>query len=196
MKLVNYQLQTQIESLKPNAPTKPVSDYIRSIIEDNSKPYYQRADYLGLTLTELKAKIEFLNQDIKELQLLKKRYTNALDIAKCLTAEIFLENGIDRIDGNIISSLTLSETVTKTKTSLTITDPQAVMRLGYVKFEPDLEAIEEAMTTIEGLAELDKFVSIESTTTTTPAKVKINLKRSSTNTQADELANLVDSQAA
>jgi len=195
MKLVNYQLQTQIESLSSEKPTEFFADYIRSIIEDTSKPYHQRADYLGLSLNELKSKIEFLAHDIKELQQFKKQLSVSLDIAKEVTASVFTANGVDRIDGNIISSLTLTKPSTKTKTTITVTDADAVMRLGYLKFEPDLASIEKAMTTIEGLSELDKFVSIISTEITTLAKIKVNTKRSAINTQADELLNIVEAAA-
>ena len=195
MKLVNYQLQTQIESLSSEKPTEFFADYIRSIIEDTSKPYHQRADYLGLSLNELKSKIEFLAHDIKELQQFKKQLSVSLDIAKEVTASVFTANGVDRIDGNIISSLTLTKPSTKTKTTVTVTDADAVMRLGYLKFEPDLASIEKAMTTIEGLSELDKFVSIISTEITTLAKIKVNTKRSAINTQADELLNIVEAAA-
>jgi hypothetical protein len=192
MKLVNYQLQTQIESLAVDKPTQFFADYIRSIIEDNSKPYHQRADYVGLSLNELKSKIDFLAQDIKELQQLKKQLSASLDIAKEVTASVFTTNGVDRIDGNIISSLTLTKPTTKTKTTLRVTHPHEVMKLGYIKYEPDLEAIEKAMGTMDGLKELDQFVSIESTEVATPAKVKVNTKRSAINTQADELLNIVE----
>ena len=192
MKLVNYQLQTQIESLATDKPTQFFADYIRSIIEDNSKPYHQRADYVGLSLNELKLKIDFLSQDIKELQQFKKQLSASLDIAKEVTASVFTANGVDRIDGNIISSLTLTKPSTKTKTTVTVTDANAVMRLGYIKYEPDIEAIEIAMHSgIDSFNELEKFISIESTEVTTPAKVKVNTKRSAINTQADELLNIV-----
>ncbi|MDD3477145.1 MAG: hypothetical protein PHI38_09780 [Sulfurimonas sp.] len=113
MKLVNYQLQTQIEYLSNDKPQDFFKDYIRSIIEDTSKPYYQRADYLGLSLKELQSKIDILSSDIKELGQFKKRLAESLEIAKELTAEVFLNNGIDRIEGNIISSITLSKETTK-----------------------------------------------------------------------------------
>lgn len=196
MKLVNYQLQTQIEALSVEKPTDFFVNYVRSIIEDDTKPYYTRADYIGLSLNELKSKIDFLAQDIKELQQLKKQLSVSLDIAKEVTATVFTENGVDRIDGNIISSLTLTKPTTKTKTTVTVTDADAVMRLGYIKYEPDLEAIEKAMTSMDSLKELDGYVSISQTTVTTPSKLKVNTKHSSINTQADELLSLVDSQAA
>jgi hypothetical protein len=195
MKLVNYQLQTQIENLSELKSKDYFKDYLNRVIEDESKPYYQRADYIGLSLNELKNKIDYLASDISELQQYKKKLSSALDIAKQITADVLINNGIDRIDGNIISSLTLSKSSNKVKNTITITDEQEVMKLGYVKFEPDTEAIEKAMTTKEGLTELSPYVSITSNTITTPSKVKINTKRTSINTQADELLS-IEEQAA
>ena len=55
MKLVNYQLQTQIEYLSDDKPNNFFKEYLQSILEDTSKPYYQRADYIGLSLNEIKS---------------------------------------------------------------------------------------------------------------------------------------------
>jgi len=195
MKMTNYRLQTEIESLSSDKSQEFFTEYIRSIIQDFSKPYYQRTDYVGLSLQEVKSKIDTLAQDIRELQQLKTRLSDSLDIAKEITANVLLENGIDRMDGNIISSLTLTKESSKTKTTLKVLDTASVMRLGYIKYEPDLDAIEQAMKTQEGLEELDAFVSIASTTETIPSKIKVNTKRIAFN-QATELLNLVDAQAA
>ena len=179
MKLVNYQLQTQIEYLsdenKPN--NEFFKKYLQSILEDTSKPYYQRADYIGLSLNEIKSKIDFLAKDIADLQALKKKLSNALEIAKVQVAEIFLANGIDRIDGNIISSLTLSNATSKTKDEIIIKNEDALINLGYVKFSVDIEAVEKALQTKEGKKELKKLVDVMPITVTTPAKIKVNAKR-------------------
>ena len=189
MKLINYALQTQMENLGELKSKEFFKDYIKDILEDEKKPYYQKADYVGLSLNTLKAKIDDIALNIKELQSLKKQLTESLDIAKSLTAEVFVSNGVDRIDGNIISSLTLAKETTKTKESINILDSNAVMGLGYVKFEPDLEAIQKAIITKENLEELKDFISVDTVTVTTPAKVKINTKKSSANTiiQTDEI---------
>lgn len=192
MKLVNYQLQTHIESLATSKSTQYFTDYVHSILQDTTKPYYQRADYVGLSLQEIKSKIDTLSSDIKELQNLKKRLTDSLEIAKEIIASVFLENGIDRIDGNIISSLTISNETSSTQTSFTILDNEAVMRLGYIKYQPDVEAIEQAMVTPEGKEELSEFVKSETNTTKTPAKVKVNAKRIGLGTQAEELLSIVN----
>ena len=181
MKLVNYQLQTQIEYLSEEKPNNFFKEYLQTILEDTSKPYYQRADYIGLSLSEIKSKIDTLTSDISELQALKKKLSNALDIAKIQVADIFIANGIDRIDGNIISSLTLTNPTTKNKEEIIIKNEDALINLGYVKFSVDLEAVEKALTTKEGKKELKKYVEITPMTITTPAKIKVNSKRASAN---------------
>ena len=181
MKLVNYALQTQIEYLGEDKPNNFFKEYLQSILEDTSKPYYQRADYIGLSLNEIKSKIDTLTSDISELQALKKKLSNALDIAKIQVAEIFLSNGINRIDGNIISSLTLTNATTKTKDEIIIKNEDALINLGYVKFSVDIEAVEKALSTKEGKKELKKFVDVTPITISTPAKIKVNTKRTSVN---------------
>ena len=181
MKLVNYQLQAQIEYLGENKPNNFFKEYLQSILEDTSKPYYQRADYIGLSINEIKSKIDFLAKDIADLQALKKKLSNALEIAKIQVADIFIANGIDRIDGNIISSLTLTNPTSKTKDEILIKDEKTLINLGYVKFSVDLEAIEKALQTKEGKKELKKLVEVMPITVTTPAKIKVNTKRTSVN---------------
>lgn len=188
MKLVNYQLQNQIEYLAEEKPNNFFKEYLQGILEDTSKPYYQRADYIGLSLNEIKSKIDTLTFDISELQALKKKLSNALDIAKVQVAEIFLENGIDRIDGNIISSLTLTNATSKTKDEIIIKNEDALINLGYVKFSVDIEAVEKALQTKEGKKELKKFVDVTPITITTPAKIKVNTKRTSANNTQIEIA--------
>ena len=133
--------------------------------------------FLGLSLSEIKSKIDTLSGDISELQELKKNLSTALEIAKELIAEIFIENGIDRIDGNIISSLTLSKESTKPKDEIRILDENALMDLGYVKFSIDMDALKADINA--GKAdELKDFVEVSTTYSVLPAKIKVNKKRS------------------
>jgi hypothetical protein len=200
MKLVNYQLQTQIEYLGEDKPNNFFKEYLQSILEDTSKPYYQRADYIGLSINEIKSKIDFLAKDIADLQALKKKLSNALEIAKVQVADIFLSNGIDRIDGNIISSLTLTNPTSKTKDEILIKDEKTLINLGYVKFSVDLEAVEKALQTKEGKKELKKLVDVMPITVTTPAKIKVNTKRTAVNNveaiEVDEILVIEEQQVA
>jgi len=191
MKLVNYTLQNQIEYLSEDKTNNHFKEYLQNILEDTSKPYYQRADYIGLSLNEIKSKIDYLSKDISELQALKKKLTNALEIAKEQVATIFEANGIDRIDGNIISSLTISKSTTKEKNIVNILDENKIMGLGFVKFSVDVEAVEKALTTKQGHKELKGLVEVTPMSVTTPAKVKVNTKRASVNnSETDEILQL------
>lgn len=193
MKLVNYALQQQIEYLSEDKSKQHFKEYLQSILEDTSKPYYQRCDYVGLSLNELKSKIDTLAKDISELQAYKKKLSSALDISKELTAEVLINNGIDRIDGNIISSLTLTKPSSTTKQKITVKDENAVMGLGYVKFSVDDEAIAKVVAeNSESLKELSEFISVEIIESKNPSKVKINTKRAVNNTTntTDEILQL------
>ena len=196
MKLVNYQLQTQIEYLSEDKSNSHFKEYIQNILEDTSKPYYQRCDYVGLSLNELKLKIDSLTKDIQELQALKKKLSSSLELAKELTAEVLINNGIDRIDGTIISSLTLTKLIRTTKETITVKDDNVVMGLGYVKFSVDEEAIQKAIKTKEGLEELKEYININTFTTTTLPKVKVNTKRNSNNEEQTNEILIIEKQAA
>ncbi len=192
MKLTNYALEAHIERLNQNVQHTFFKDYLQNILEDTTKPYYQRCDYIGLSLNEVKSKIDTIAKDIKELQSLKQKLSESLEIAKELTAEILISNGIDRIDGNIISSLTLTSASTKTKTDITILDEKSVMQLGYVKFDVDMEAIKLALVTKDGADELKELVSVITITENIPAKVKINQKRSANNTTVADVDEILE----
>ena len=186
MKMTNYRLQTEIEHLKPTAKKDYFKNYVREILESD-KPYHVKADYIGLSFQEIQNKIDYLASDIKELQQLKKTLTEAKTIAQEATASVLAEYGIDRIDGTAISSLTITPSKIKTKDKLVITDPEALKALGYVKVILDEKAVAEAMSTIEGMDEIDKFVEVSIVTEEVPARIKINSKRGSVNNEAIEL---------
>lgn len=184
MRLVNYKLQTQMENLNEKSDNKYFKEYLKSILEDPNTPYFQKADYIGLCLQEINSKVEYIANDIKELQAYKKRLQTALTLSKELVAQVLIENGVDRVDGNVISSITLlSESIT-TKTDIVVLDENAVMTLGYVKFSPDVEAIKVALETPKGKKELKDIVTLISETSINKAKVKVNAKKKSSSNEA------------
>ena len=182
MKLVNYKLQTQMENLNESSTNTHFKEYLKSILEDSNTPYFQKADYIGLSLQEIASKIEYIGTDIKELQAYKKRLQTALTLAKELVADVLIQNGVDRVDGNFISSLTLQAESISTKSDVVILDENKVMTLGYVKFTPDIEAIKIALETSKGKKELEGLVSVITETTTIKPKVKVNSKKAINNT--------------
>jgi hypothetical protein len=185
MKMINYRLQTQMEQLKPNA-TEWYKNYLREILESD-KPYHVKADYIGLSFQELQNKIDYLSADIKEMSALKKSLANAKSIALESTASVLEEYGIDRLDGTSISSITITPKKTKVKESFKIIDTEALIKLGFYTVVVDEQAVKDAMLTVEGMDEIDKFVEVDVTSEEVPAKIKVNSRRSSSNNQATEL---------
>ena len=192
MKLVNYKLQTQMENLNEDSTNQYFKDYLKSILEDTSTPYFQKADYIGLSLQEIASKIEYIGTDIRELQAYKKKLQTALTLAKELVADVLIQNGVDRVDGNFISSLTLQAESTTTKSDVVVLDENKIMGLGYVKFSPDIEAIKIALETPKGKKELEGLVSVIKETTTIKPKVKVNSKKAINNTNSTQKPSTIE----
>ncbi|QOY51353.1 hypothetical protein [Candidatus Sulfurimonas baltica] len=194
MKMTNYRLQTEMENIKPDKQ-EWFKDYVRQVLESN-KPYHAKADYLGLSIQEIQNKIDYLTADIQEMSVLKKSLTSAKTLALIATAEVLEEYGVDRLDGTSISSITITPKKTKLTETFEIINAEALIKLGYFSVVVDEQSVKDAMLTVEGMDEIDTFVKVGITTEETPARIKVNARRSSTNNQATELLNLVDSQVA
>jgi len=192
MKMTNYRLQTEIENINTDK-TEWFKNYVRQVLESN-KPYYAKADYIGLSIKELDNKISYISDDIKELQALKKNLTQAKTTALEATAEVLTEYGIDRLDGTSISSITITPQKTKLKETFKIIDADALIKLGYFSVVVDETSVKEAMSTLEGMNQIDKFVEVGISKEEVPAKIKVNPKRGNSNNQATELLTLVEMQ--
>ena len=198
MKSTDYRLQKEIKNIKPDNQ-EWFKDFVREVLE-SKKPYYAKADYLGLSIKELDNKISYLAEDIKEMQALKKSLTQAKAIALESIASVLQEYGIDRLDGTAISSITITPETTKVKEELIILDESSLIELGYFKAMIDKDAImqvlENSNRDADAKDDIHRYTQIESSNETTPARIKVNAKRNSQNNQASELLKLVDSQEA
>lgn len=194
MKMTNYRLQSEMENINPQSQ-EWFKNYIRQVLESN-KPYHAKADYLGLSIQEIQNKIDYLTADIQEMSALKKNLSLAKATALEATAAVLAEYGIDRLDGTSISSITITPQKTKLTETFKIINPDALIKLGYYNVVVDEQSVKDAMLTVDGMNEIDSFVEVGVTTEEIPAKIKVNARRSSSNNQAAELLNLVDSQIA
>ena len=194
MQMKKYRLQTEMENLKVDNQ-EWFKDYLRGVLESD-KSYFEKADYIAYSINQIQNKIDYISNEIKELQNIKKNLTNAKEIALETTATVLAQYGIDKLEGATISSITITPESSKSKDVVTIKDDNTVMGLGFVSFSVDMEAVEKAITSKEGVDELKEFIEINTLTTTTPAKIKINNKRASANSEikVDEI--LVSKEAA
>ncbi|MDP2077955.1 MAG: hypothetical protein Q8J85_07880 [Sulfuricurvum sp.] len=194
MKMTNYRLQTEMEHIKPENQDF-FKNYVRQVLESN-KPYHAKADYLGLSIQEIDNKISYLADDIKEMSALKKSLMEAKTVALEAIASVLSEYGIDRLDGTVISSITITPKKIKLTETFKIIDEQALIQLGYYSVVVDEQAVREAMSTLEGMNEVDEYVEVGVTTETIPARLRVNTRHTSNNTQASELLTLVENQEA
>ena len=184
-----YRLQTEMENLKIGN-VEWFKSYVRDVLESD-KQYYEKADYIAYSISQVQNKIDYVSNEIKELQDLKKSLATSKELAMEITASVLAEYGIDKLEGASISSITIVPEKSKTEKVIFIKDEKAVIQLGFVSFIPDYEAIEKTLITNDGnqCAELKQYVEVNTITTTTQSKIKINNKRnSSTNiNQIDEI---------
>lgn len=194
MKMTNYRLQTEMERIKPENQDF-FKNYVRQVLESN-KPYHAKADYLGLSIQEIDNKIAYLTDDIKEMSALKKSLMEAKTVALEAIASVLSEYGIDRLDGTVISSITITPKKIKLTETFKIIDEQALIQLGYCSVVVDEQAVREAMSTLEGMNTVDEYVEVGVSTETIPARLRVNTRHTSNNTQASELLTLVENQEA
>ncbi|MDO9306113.1 MAG: hypothetical protein Q7T77_12390 [Sulfuricurvum sp.] len=190
MKMTNYRLESEILNIKEDKQ-EWFKNYVRQVLESN-KPYFSKADYIGLSIGEIQNKIDYLSEDIKEMSALKKSLTDAKSIALEAIATVLAEYGIDRLDGTVISSITITPKRVKFNESFKIIDPTALIQLGYYTVVVDEIAVKKAMSTLESMDEVDPFVEVGVITEEIPSRIKVNTKRTSANTQADALTELLD----
>lgn len=183
MEIKKYRLQSEMEHLKEGNQDW-FKDYLRSVLESD-KPVYAKTDYISYSINQLSNQISYVNDEIKELQSLKKNLTDAKELAMQLTASVLHDYGIDKLEGTTVSSITITPQKVKTSNVITIKDEQAVLGLGYVSFSPDYKAIEQAIETKSEneLSELMQFIDVNTLTVTTPEKIKINNKRAVNSTK-------------
>lgn len=195
MQTTNYRLLTEIQNIKADNP-EWFKQYVRQILESD-KPYYAKADYIALSITELQNKIDYLGDEIKSMSALKKSLTEAKALALEATASVLSEYGIDRLDGAMVSSITITPSKTKLTETFKIIDEQALIQLGYCSVIVDEKAVREAMVTLEGMNEVDAYVEVGVTTESIPARLRVNTRQAHTsNNQASELLSLVENQEA
>ena len=80
-----------MENLNESSTNTHFKEYLKSILEDSNTPYFQKADYIGLSLQEIASKIEYIGTDIRELQAYKKKLQTALTLAKELVADVLYQ---------------------------------------------------------------------------------------------------------
>lgn len=129
----------------------------------------QTADYIGFAIENIESSMARIDHAIKELNEIKKDAKSQLELIKIGTAEWLTDNGIDKLQGDRISSITVFDK--KETQELIIDDEEAVINAGYFKMAVDKTSAKQA------LQEGANFDGAHIEITYNEASIKVNKKR-------------------
>jgi len=189
-KLQRYRLEKAVQDV--NESTKQwLQEEIKTLLESN-KPYQSKCDYIGYSINSIDEKIKMIDEEMNQLKEYKAKLKSAKDIALSVGAEVFESYGISKIEGNGISSITLTKAASTTKRSVTVTNEQALIDGGIYKKVVDMDLLKNYYERGEYKEFIESNTFIEDTTISKPSKLKVNKRRSvnSTNYNSDNIADV------
>ena len=189
MKTTRYKFEQTVQSA--TAKSKEwLKEEFRAILESD-KDYTRKADYIGFSVLSIDNRIESLDEEIKELQELKKTLKSAKEIVLTTGAEIFIEYGIDKLDGAGISSITFTGATTADKSKLIVDNVEPLIQAGFYKKVLDEDMVMQYYTSDKYSEVIQANAHIEVISTPRPAKIKVNKRRGVNNnshTATEEVA--------
>jgi hypothetical protein len=175
MQTTRYQFQKDIENANSNNADW-LKQAFRSILE-SEKHFTSKADYIGYSILSVDEKIQAIEEQIKELNVIKKQLKDAKEVALSVGAEMFDAYGIDKLEGGGISSITVTQGKESTTTQLQIYDEDALIDLGYYIKSLDKERVIQEFSKADERARLQSYCDVVIQTTTSFSKLKINKRR-------------------
>jgi len=127
-------------------------------------------DYVGLSVENLEDRLERLKVAKSEIALIETATKAQIEYIKLEVAEFFSSNGISKIEGDRISSITTSNP--KPVEELHYEDENVLIQMGYAKTSLDKTAVKNAIKNRE-LSDAYAYI----THSLKPTTIKINKKR-------------------
>jgi len=148
-------------------------DAMREILERKTQEVGAAglADYVALCIENIDDRIERIDAAIDELQAMKKAAQGQKEIVREAVADFLVSAGVDKLEGDRVSSLTVYDP--KPKSKLVVRDKQKAVDLGFAKVAVDTTALKKA---IESGEEIPEEVATLETVVEQP-KIKINKRR-------------------
>lgn len=118
-----YPLVAEIENLSVSSDSSLdwFRDTIRTILE-SPKETYTKADYIALSVADIESRISYISDEIKAMAAIKKKLTLAKTTAQEIIAEVMAEYGVDKIEGVVVSSLSVTPEKKTYKEKITVKD--------------------------------------------------------------------------
>jgi hypothetical protein len=179
MKTTRYNFEKTVQSATENN-TQWLKDEFKAILEAD-KNYTRKADYIGFSILSIDDKVNSIDEEIKELQSLKKNLKIAKEIVLTTGALVFKEYDVEKVEGAGISSITINKPTIKHKINITPTNEKLLIDSGFYKKVIDMDAVTNAYEYDNYTDLIEKSCKIDKITTTTQAKLRINKHRKSVN---------------
>ncbi len=171
-----YALERDIESVTYNSRSW-LKERFKEVLESD-KEATRKCDYLGYSILNLDAKLHLLDEEIKELRLLKEHLKVAKELSLEVGAELLNEYGISKLEGMGISSISIYQPLHTPKLTITVHNEHALMEAGFVKRVLDIEAMKEAYLGGQYADLIRAHCLIEEHDTPPSKRLKINKRRS------------------
>ena len=145
------------------------------ILEDRYLPSFSKADRIAEVFSDLDMKLTYLKEQQQLMQQLKKQLDHAKNNAKVQVAKALKSFGVGKLEGVLVSSITIQPSSESSKMSLEVTDSQALIDTGYFSVIVDEDAVREALSSADRRAE--DYVRVFIETTEKPETIRINKHR-------------------
>lgn len=149
-----------------------------SILEDVRLPFFTKTDRLASALLSIDARAEYIKEQIKLLQHLKKQLELSRTKAKIEVAKAFTSFGIDKLEGVQVSSITVVSAKETSTTKIRILDKTALIKAGFFTVVVDEAAVKEALYSADQRHEVEAYVEAIIETSTKPSSIRINKRKS------------------
>jgi len=175
MQLIKKPIKLLYSLHTDNSQTKLIfKDEIKNLLEDKNKKEFEKADLIAEMFLDIDEKIDYLKSQIKLLNTIKKQLEISKQKAKEIIAEIFKEYGIDRLNGVMISSLTITPEKEEIKEHIIVKDEEVLIKLGYAKV--DEKKLKDVFYT-DKYNEIEPYIEIEVENVFKPSTIKINKRK-------------------
>ena len=161
---------------------------IITILQNEAMPYFTKADKIANAFLNIDSKIQYIKEQTKLLQELKKQLELSRSNAKEQVAKALTSFDVSKLEGVAISSITVTPVSETSKTQVISINKDALIRAGYFTVVVDMEAVEKALYSADQRHEVEEYVDTHIETIQKPASIRINkrkvVKSDSTNIEA------------
>ncbi len=150
---------------------------IVSILQNEAMPYFTKADKIATAFMSIDSKIQYIKEQTKLLQQVKKQLELSRTNAKEQVAKALTSFDVSKLEGVTVSSITVNPASETSKTYVEALDKDSLIGAGYFTVIVDMEAVEAALYSADQRHEVEDYVNTRIETTQKPASIRINKRK-------------------